>query len=254
MPELRKQGSVTQLFVDDEPFLILGGELGNSSASDPRYLAPIWPRLAELGLNTVLAPVYWELCEPEEGHYDFTLVDQLVEDARQHGLRLVLLWFGSWKNSMSSYAPLWVKTQPERFWRARLRTGRAQEILSAFCPANREADVRALASMMRHLHDADGRQATVLMVQVENEVGMLGDARDWCEAANLAFGEPVPRELLCHLAQHEQALASELGDVWRKAGAKTSCSGPWCTPGSRQIQCRVPQAPQRTGMAARRRW
>jgi beta-galactosidase GanA len=225
MPELGKQGSLTQLIVDGEPFLILGGELGNSTASDRRYFEPIWPRLVELGLNTVLAPVYWELCEPEEGRYDFALVDQLVEGARRHGLRLVLLWFGSWKNSMSCYVPLWVKTQPERFWRARLRTGRAQEILSAFCPANREADARAFASLMRHLHHVDGRQATVLMVQVENEVGMLGDARDWCDAANLALREPVPPELLAHLAQHEQALPAELGEVWRKAGAKTA--GTW---------------------------
>ena len=225
MPELRRQGNVTQLFVEGEPFLILGGELGNSSASDRGYLRPIWPRLRELGLNTVLAPVYWELSEPEEGRYDFALVDQLVEDARQHGLRLVLLWFGSWKNSMSCYVPLWVKTQPERFWRARLRTGRAQEILSAFCPANREADARAFARLMRHLYAVDGREGTVLMVQVENEIGMLGDARDWCEAANLAIREPVPPELLGYLAQHEEAVAAELDEIWRKAGAKTT--GTW---------------------------
>jgi beta-galactosidase GanA len=225
MPELRRLGTVTQLFVDGAPFLILGGEVGNSTASDRSYMQPVWPRLVELGLNTVLVPVYWELCEPEEGRFDFVLLDELLEDARNHGLRLVLLWFGSWKNSMSSYVPLWVKTQSERFSRARLRSGRAQEILSAFCPANREADARAFAALMRHLREVDGEQGTVLMVQVENEIGMLGDARDWCDAANQAFREPVPEELLHRFARHEETLAPRLGEIWREAGAKTA--GTW---------------------------
>ena len=108
-PHLRRQGSAQQLIVDDRPFLITGGELHNSSASNRDYMDPIWHRMTDMHLNTVLAPVYWEMVEPEEGNYDFALVDSLIFDARRHGLRLVILWFGSWKNGMSSYAPLWVK-------------------------------------------------------------------------------------------------------------------------------------------------
>lgn len=115
MPRLRAQGRTTQLVVDEAPMLVLGGELGNSSASSLEYLASIWPKLAALHLNTVLAPVYWELIEPEEGRFDFALVDGLIAQARAHGMRLVLLWFGSWKNSMSSYVPAWVKRAPDRF-------------------------------------------------------------------------------------------------------------------------------------------
>src|SRR5947207_4069681 len=103
-PYLRQQGTATQLVVDDKPFLVLAGELGNSSSSSLEYMRPIWPKLASLNLNTVLIPVYWELMEPAEGKFDFTLLDGLIREARQHKLRLVPLWFASWKNSMSCYA------------------------------------------------------------------------------------------------------------------------------------------------------
>src|SRR4051794_20205785 len=105
IPYLRTQGSATQLVVDGKPWLVLGGELHNSSASHLGYMEPIWGRMVELNINTVLLPVYWELLEPEEGVFDFVLVDGLLEGARRHGLRLILLWFGSWKNGMSSYIP-----------------------------------------------------------------------------------------------------------------------------------------------------
>jgi lysophospholipase L1-like esterase len=78
LPHLRKQGVATQLIVDDKPFLVLAGELGKSTSSNLEYMRPIWPKLAALKLNTVLVPVYWELVEPTEGKFDFTLVDGLV--------------------------------------------------------------------------------------------------------------------------------------------------------------------------------
>ena len=105
IPHLQTQGTATQLIVDGKPLLMLAGELHNSSASSLQYMKPIWPRLAAMHLNTVLATVSWELIEPEEGRFDFTLVDGLIQDARSHNLHLVFLWFGSWKNGMSSYIP-----------------------------------------------------------------------------------------------------------------------------------------------------
>src|SRR6266540_2918688 len=115
LPHLRRQGAATQLIVDGKPFLVLGGELGNSSSSSLEYMRPVWPKLVALNLNTVLVPVYWELIEPVEGKFDFTLVDSLIQEARKHGLRLAPLWFASWKNSMSCYAPAWVKTNQQLF-------------------------------------------------------------------------------------------------------------------------------------------
>ena len=139
-------------------------------------MKPHWSRLTALGLNTVLAPVYWDLIEPQEGRFDFSLVDGLIASAREHDLRLVLLWFGSWKNCMSCYVPSWIKTDPQRFPRAQSSAGRGLEMLSAFSEENVEADVRAFAALMRHLREVDAGRHTVIMVQVENEIGMIPEA------------------------------------------------------------------------------
>src|SRR5262245_7119105 len=162
IPHLRKQGTATQLIVDGKPFLIRGGELGNSSSSDIEYMRPVWPKLAKLNLNTVLIPVSWELIEPEEGKFDFTLIDGLLRDARLSGLKLVPLWFGSWKNSMSSYAPAWVKKDQKRFPRTQDKAGNGIEILSTFSEANMKADAAAFRAFMRHLREVDSRDRTVI--------------------------------------------------------------------------------------------
>lgn len=214
LPHLRKQGTATQLVVDGKPFLIRGGELGNSSSSSLEYMRTVWPKLAAMNLNTVLMPVYWELIEPAEGKFDFTLVDGLILDARKHGLRIVPLWFGSWKNSMSCYAPAWVKTNQQRFPRAEDKAGNGMEILSPFSKENLEADARAFAALMRHLREMDGNDHTVIMVQVENEIGMIPDSRDHSAIANQLFSQTVPAELMNYLAQHRETLMPELRAVW----------------------------------------
>jgi beta-galactosidase GanA len=136
MPHLIKQGKIYQLIVDDKPFIILGGELGNSSFTSLEYMEPIWPKLRTMNMNTVLAPVYWELIEPSEGRFDFELFDQLINEARNNHLKVVLLWFGSWKNSMSSHAPSWVKKNQARFPRIKDDKGISHEILTPFSGNN----------------------------------------------------------------------------------------------------------------------
>jgi hypothetical protein len=223
-PHLERQGTAVRLIVDGKPFLILGGELRNSSSSSLEYMKPIWPRLAQLGLNTVLTPVSWELIEPEEGRFDFRLVDGLIHDARANRLRLVLLWFGSWKNTMSSYAPAWVKMDEGRFPRCQRPSGAGVEMLSPFSDTNWKTDARAFAALMRHIRSVD-RNHTVIMVQVENEIGMLPEARDHSAEANQAFACAVPKELMDYLEEHKYALIPEFREVWEKAGFKTS--GTW---------------------------
>ncbi len=225
IPHLEKRGSVTQLIVEDKPFLVLGGELHNSSSSSLDYMRPIWQALADMNLNTVLAAVTWEQFEPEEGKYDFSLVDGLVREARRRDLKLVLLWFGSWKNSTSRYAADWVKTDDRRFPRVKNREGKSLEILSALYEETRLADTRAFTQFMRHLQEIDGQDHTVLMIQVQNEVGILGATRDFSDAANLAYEQAVPRELLNYLDKNRNLLLPELDKIWRAAGQRTS--GTW---------------------------
>jgi beta-galactosidase GanA len=214
-----------QLVVDGRPMLLLAGELGNSSASSAAYMAPHWARLKAMHLNTVLAPVSWELIEPTEGRFDFTSVDDLIREARAHDLKLVLLWFGAWKNSMSTYVPGWVKRNQERFPRAQLPNGQGLDILSAFSPANQAADAHAFAALMAHLKAVDEARSTVLMVQVENEMGMLPAARDYGALAEAEFRAPVPQPLIDYLVAHRGHLEPELESLWQARGAPTH--GTW---------------------------
>src|SRR3989304_3118829 len=224
IPHLRRQGTATQLIVDGGPFLGRGGELGNATG-EPEFLRQYWPRLTALHINTLLVPVYWDVIEPEPGRFDFTTVDTLLADSRERDMRLVLLWFGSWKNSMSCYAPAWVKRDSMRFPRSQDATGRALEMLSPFHGANLEADAQAFGALMRHLREIDGERHTVIMVQVENEVGMIPDARDHSPEAGKQFAAPVPLELVNYLANNASTLTPELRALWQGAGSKRA--GTW---------------------------
>jgi beta-galactosidase GanA len=224
LPHLRKQGTATQLIVDGQPFLVRGGELSNSHG-EPDYLRASWAKLKGLNLNSVVAPVYWDVVEPAEGKYDWATVDGLIADARANDMRLVLLWFGSWKNSMSCYAPTWVKSDSTRFPRSRDSAGRPLEILTPFNTTNRDTDARAFAALMKHLRETDGTQHTVVMVQVENEIGMIPEARDRHPAADAAYAAAVPAELMSYLTANRDRLAPELRDRWVAQGARAS--GTW---------------------------
>jgi beta-galactosidase GanA len=223
-PHLEKRGAATQLIVDGKPFLMLSGELHNSSSSSLAYMKPIWPKLAAMGLNSVVTPLSWELIEPTEGSFDFTLVDGLLQQARAQHQRVVFLWLASWKNGMSSYAPVWVKRDTRRFPRV-VEHGSEVEILSPASAATRDADARAFAALMQHIKQADSQDHTVLMMQIENEVGVLGDSRDHSEAANQEFASSVPPELTRYLEAHRDALDPDLRALWEANGAKTA--GAW---------------------------
>ena len=225
IPRLIRNRNYSQLIVDNKPFLILGGELGNSSASSIEYMRPVWSRLRQMNLNTAFAPVYWELMEPTEGRFDFSLVDSLIKNARLNKMKLVLLWFGSWKNSMSCYAPEWVKINTKRFPRVLDKNNIPQEIITPFNRNNLEADKNAFVALLRHIKQADEKQTTIIAIQVENEIGMLPDARTYDEAANIAFQQPVPTRLLTYLQTNSNYLNPHLNSQWKTNGYKSS--GNW---------------------------
>ena len=225
IPQLIKHAGITQLYVNDKPFLILGGELNNSSSSSIAYMHSIWEQVKALHFNTLLTPLSWELIEPKEGAFDFYLVDSLIIKARQNNIHLVFLWLASWKNGMSSYAPLWVKEDYKKYPRVKIKNGQTIEVLSAISEANCAADARAFAALMKHIREFDGTNHTVLMMQVENEVGILGDSRDRSETADATFTGEVPKQLIAYLENNRDKLVPEVRKQWEDNGFKTS--GNW---------------------------
>ena len=227
IPNLQKKGNKTQLIVNGKPFIIRGGELGNSSATSMESMEPIWQKLTDMNLNTVLTPIYWELIEKEEGSFDFSLVDDLILKARKENLKLIFLWFGSWKNSMSSHAPAWVKLNQKKYPRVKDDKNKSHEILTPFSENNLEADLNAFKKLMAHIKDFDKKDQTVIMIQVENEIGMLPTARDYHPLANEAFKKEVPKELLQYMQENKENLVPEFLELWKKNGFKIS--GNWET-------------------------
>ncbi len=199
-------------------FPILGGELSNSAATSTADIDEVIPRMKALGLNTVLVPAYWEFLEPTEGQFDFTLIDRVIDRARENDLKIVFLWFGAWKNSMSCYAPLWFKEDTKRFPRACTATGKPLEIASCFSEEVFKADNRAFESLVKHV--VEKGSDVVTMIQVENEIGMLEDARDHSRLADAIYQKGVPQELLSYLKQHQKTL-----HPWLSARLQTSKLG-----------------------------
>lgn len=183
------------LMVDGKPYLILGGQVHNSSAW-PSELPRVWKSLEELHANTVEAPAYWEEIEPQEGKFNWDNVDAVVKGAREHNLHVVLLWFGTWKNGNMHYVPDWVKTDTKRFPRVIRADGEPIDVLSANSKSNLDADKAALVALMKHLKFLDETEHTILMVQVENESGIIGSPRDFSAESNREFAGQVPADML----------------------------------------------------------
>jgi hypothetical protein len=193
IPHLEKRDNRFSLIVDGKPFLVLGGQINNSSAW-PATLPAAWSAAVAMHANTVEAPVYWEQMEPTKGAFDFSAVDLLVHQAREHHLRLVLLWFGTWKNGQNHYVPEWIKSDPKTHPREETVYGKLLDVMSPNSPANLDADKTAFAALMRHVKSIDSTDHTVILVQVENESGSVGSIRDFSPAAEKAFAGEVPAE------------------------------------------------------------
>ena len=185
----------------------------------------IWQKAVRLNMNTLLLPITWELLEPEEGKFDFTLTDGLIAQARRYHMHIVFLWFGAWKNAQCYYAPEWVKCNPERFWRAEVQKGKRKvnleqfygmpyTTLSAYCEETVKADSRAFAMLMRHLREMDEKEQTVAAVQVENEPGLQGAAREHSAYADDLFEKEVPRSFAAVSYTHL--------DVYKRQGGNGS--------------------------------
>jgi hypothetical protein len=225
IPHLQKTGNATQLIVDGKPFLMIAGEVNNSSGSNIEHMEKTMKALKESNLNSLLVSVSWEIIEPKEGVFDFKSVDELIRIARANDQRLGLLWFASWKNGLSPYAPLWVLSDTKRFVRVKDDKGQNTHTLTPLCTATRDADAKAFSELMKHIASVDGKEYTVLVMQIENEVGVLRQTRDFSPEADKAFLNQVPETLIQFMVKNKKTLEIELKTAWEKNGSKTK--GTW---------------------------
>lgn len=200
MPRIVQQDGRYALLVDGKPFLMLGAQVNNSSAW-PAMMPKVWPAIEQIHANTVEMPIYWEQWEPSPGRFDPSVLHLLLAQAREHHVHLVLLWFGTWKNGSGHYTPSFIKLDEARGPHVVTRDGRKVDSLSPYSQFTLDADRTAFTALMRELRASDP-QHTVLMVQVENEIGTYGSVRDFSPAAQKLFNAPVPGELLAAL--HKQ--------------------------------------------------
>lgn len=235
LPTLKKVDGRTQFIVDGKPFFALAGELHNSSTGSIQNMETIWPRMAEKNLNTVIAAMSWELLEPTEGQFDYSILDAMVQGAEKNHLKLVILWFGSWKNGNSTYVPAWVKTDKKRFPLVKNKNGNELNILSTFSVNACKADSNAFAHLMAHLRETD-RNHTVIAIQIENEIGTMdmastymnmpnGIMRDFSSPANKAFAGQVPSDLISYLKKNQKTLNPVIAETWSSNGKKEK--GTW---------------------------
>ncbi len=208
-PRLEHHGNWARIVANEKPMLMIGGELGNSSASTLDDIQRIFPYLKSLGLNTVLAPVSWELIEPQEGIYDFSTLDNIIIEARRNDLKVVVLWFGAWKNSMSCYVPEWFKRDTKRFPRVHDRNRKPLEEASSLSKNVLEADKKIFCKMMQHIQSVDNKEQTVVMVQVENEIGMINEPRDYSQDATRMYQSQVPEQLTSYLLKNKKILNND---------------------------------------------
>jgi len=227
LPYLQKEGQVTKMMVNGKPFLIIGGEFHNSTSSSIGHMDKIgiWGTIAKGNYNTIIASASWELVEPAEGKFNFDEIDYLIKNARENDVKIVLIWFASWKNGISSYIPGWVKRDQGKYPLVQTSDGSHLNVLSPVSNENAmKADAKAFSALMRHIRVTD-KDNTVIMMQVENEVGVISSARDFSPAAEKAWKSNVPKDLMDYLKAHKGSLFPELEKIWAANGNKTK--GNW---------------------------
>lgn len=188
LPRIETVDSRPRLVVDGQPFLILGLQWDCDSCFSCEEMNPLFAEARKMGANTAALPVYWREIEPEQGRHDFTMMAERLEQARANDLRIIVLWFATWKNACSFYAPDYVRNDPATYRPAIDRNG---EPIVSLCPTSDvtwQADRTALVALMEYLREND-REHTVIVLQVENESGLLGTDRCYCDECNRCFIE-----------------------------------------------------------------
>jgi len=228
-PTIKYINSKKALFVDGKPFFMISGEIHNSNSSTYKAIEETFSILEKLNLNSALAPISWQMIEKEEGVFDFSIVDTLIDLAKKHHLKLGVLYFGAYKNGAMSYVPDYVKLDIDRFKRAELVKGKNMIIrkslvldmpyttLSPFCKETLEADSRAFNNLLSYIKEKD-IDKTIITIQVENEPGFLGGDFDYSDDSLKEYKKEVPEEFINFLKEHKEKLHKKLKIDFNKKG------------------------------------
>ncbi|NLP34149.1 MAG: DUF5597 domain-containing protein [Clostridiales bacterium] len=177
-----------------QPMFLLGLQAHNSSTGTDMIKKAI-KAISLYGGNLLEAPIYWNQIEAEQDVYDMKLVKDLIDETREAGLKLIILWFATSKNGHPNYVPDYIKLQPDTY-RLALGPDRAPvPSLSPHCSATLERDRKAFEKMMTFIKEYDEKQKTVLAVQIENEMGYANTDRDYSLKACEDYKKPVPEIL-----------------------------------------------------------
>lgn len=219
--KLERVNGVLRLVQDGKPFLMLSGECLNSSSSTRKTMESSFKCAKQMGMNSILASISWEQVEPVEGKFDFSQIDNILEFANKYDLKVAMIWFATWKNGESSYPPLWVKADVDKYFRTKDSKGMNTTTISPVCTAAMKADAKAFREAMKYLRDHD-KNYRVVAIQVNNEVGSFVDI-DHSKQGLKAYEGKVPSELTAYLASHK--LGGIVEPTWNENGRKMS--GTW---------------------------
>lgn len=186
LPQIVHVDGRPRLLVDGRPFLILGLQWDCDSCFSAEEMNPLLPHAVRLGANTAVLPTYWREVEPEPDQFDFRMVDERIFRSQENGLRAILLWFATWKNTCPFYTADYIRSDPDIYPMALDRDGNR---LFSLCPLSESTwrrDRNALVALMEHIKAVDDAN-TVIMVQIENEAGIQGSDRCYCPACNEQF-------------------------------------------------------------------
>ncbi len=183
--------------VNGKDFFSIGGQVNNSTSYKPERVEEACKFCSEIKMNTIAMPVYWEKFEPEEGVFDPTILHNLIDNAKKYNLKLVVLWFGTWKNGNSHYTPRWVKLDRKRFRWAKGTDGLPVATLSPHCEETKQADKTAFVELCKRIKSYD-KSDTVISVQVQNEPGLIGTSRDYDESVTKLLNDEVPEIVAKH--------------------------------------------------------
>jgi len=209
---------VSHFMVGGKPFLSLGGQTHNSSSYVLDKMGPSWASIKALHGNTMATPIPWDAFEPAEGQFNRKFVTDIIDEARNQGIKLSFLWFASWKNGTMQYCPGWVKRDQARFRRCLLKDGTPIHQLSAHCEANMAADRAAYVELVKTIKEYDSEENTVIAIQIENEAGIQGGTRrDFSELGEAAYQANVPAVLIDYCKANPDCY---LAGIWKENGCK----------------------------------